>query len=237
MHICTLTTSRGQSIGLMYENGMHQFYLRHSGKLERIQQIVADFSLDHIPTPKLLRCIQMTYPRLVQFNDGSFKLYLRTRGPLGGMTEQKLQLCRNLQIGDDAVEDAIVADNLIEAAASPTRHSFSSVTVQTIDYIYPGKSTPKRVREIIVQVGNWDWFVNVIKALVSQPITGVNTDRAVQAILGSKDVPNCEAMIKAYKKNYGFRIFVSYDLQNFYFQPIESSFTSSSEGFLRCIIS
>lgn len=89
-----------------------------------------------------------------------------------------------------------------------------------------------KTRQIIVQVGNWDWFVNLLKALVSEPIHSVNTNRAVSAILGSSLDADRVAMIQSFKKNYAFRIFISYDLKYFYFEPVQSGLTSNVERFL-----
>lgn len=236
MTIYTLRAIGGQCIDVKNQGETHKFYLKKSEKFELIQQVIAPFSLEN-PTLKLLHCIKMTFAQLVQINDGSFKLYFRPRGLLGGMMPSKnILLCEDLGINDAEVEDYEIADKLLDLA--PINNRFSCISVQTIDHPFPGSSEgKKRTRQIIVQVGDWDWFVNVIKALRSQPIHGMNSNRAVAAILGSEDGIDSTNLVKAFRKNYKFQIYVSYDLKNFYFEPIQSNVTARAEGLLlNCVI-
>ncbi len=239
MNLCTFRTLAGQPIHLIHENNHHYFYFTQGEERRKIEQIISDFNIHSIPTSQLLKCIPLTYSQLVELNDGSYKLYFRTRGLLGGMmSEKNLKLCKGLRIGDDTIDDVTVAENILKVA--PINSQFSSIAVQTIDgFKFPSAEIPlKKVRQIIIQVGNWDWFVNVLRALVSEPIHGLNTNRAVAAIIGSKEDADLKEMVKAYKKNYKFEIHVSYDFEYFYFNPIADNTTSLSEGLLtKCVIS
>lgn len=104
------------------------------------------------------------------------------------------------------------------------------IVVQTQEFQFPGAQQTKRVRIIKVRTGNWAWFVNVVKAIASQPIKGINENRAIAGILGSEDEKDKEAVRQAFKKNYGFILHASYDLDNFMFNSIEDRATSSLDG-------
>jgi len=105
------------------------------------------------------------------------------------------------------------------------------VTVQRLRYQFPGENESKPSREIILTPTNWQWVIHLVRAIVVENKT-INSNRAVKAILGSDDGEDSKQLVQAYRKNFSFKIIVSLDGLNFYFEPIRDWTTSKVEGII-----
>lgn len=226
MSIYSLRTCCGQTVDFTYQNNNLQATLRELTTNKTID-IVAGFTYRQISPPKLVDYLKNTYASLHYLSDGSCKLRIYPRLLGGMMTPEKVEDCRRLGIGDASVDDATVADRMLEKVPP---NAYSSITVQTISYQFIGTDATKPTRQIDVKMRSWEWFVNVVKAIAAEPISGINLNRTISAILGSEEMKDQENLIKSYKRNMSFRVYVSCDLQNFYFDSIEDWTTSKVEG-------
>jgi len=225
-------TSQENIVSLLRVNQIRSFFTYNSktGNSNKISNIIVDFPYKELSDSKLIECLKTCSFQLVDLSDGSQKLYIRPR-LLGGMVSDEA-LSRNLGIDNERISDQAIAQRMIRALPEDT---YSYLSVQTTNYCFPGTTVEKRIRQIDVTVGNWSWFVNLLKAVAAQPIHMIQENQALSAILGSQDNEERQALVKLYKKNYQFRLYISYDLQNFYFDPQECVYTKKVSEW--CVIS
>jgi len=199
---------------LRSEEGRHFAVSKTPGNdLKKISDVVADFSCRQLSDRDLVSCLKSCSFHLVELNDGSSKLYIHPR-LLGGMFAQR-ELVEKLQIGDEKVTDGSIARDIL---LSLPKGTYSSVVVQTRDYSFGLNSAPKKIRQIDVSISNLAWFVNFIKSLanITKPSPQINS--AIAAILKSENNEDSKNLVQVYQSNYEFRIYVSYDLENIYFE-------------------
>lgn len=206
------------------------WYNRLENRFEQVDEVVSDIALSNLSPSQMKEVLRHLSPRLVKLSDGTNKLYLRMGLPGGMMEANQLDLVRALCITDEKVADEVVADSIIKAVPDG---SYSSISVRRMNYHFPGEDAAKPSRKITVNPTNWQWFVNVIKVIFAKH-SSVNENRAVKAILGSKNDDDAKQLIAAFKKNYSFEIMVSLDGLNFYFEPFRDWTTPRVEN--ACII-
>jgi hypothetical protein len=220
------------AIALVSHEGERYFLRQDASGAEKVISLVEiDVDYKTMDPFALNAYLEQTTFRLAPLSDGSYKLYICGVVKGGMMPGSTRVLCENLGIGDPNVEDTVVADRILAVLPQGT---YSSISVQTQNYQFPGTAQAKPTRVIHVKVTYWEWAVRIFQALADQPIQRINENRAVQGILGSTQPPDTLATQKAYKKMYEFEIRVSVDLESFNFEPKASRAVAATEG--RCAI-
>lgn len=233
----TQQISQEASISVVQKEGQFEFFVSKPGDelLSKISEIACDAPYQTLSVDALISYLSQSHLKLVELSDKTFKLYIHPSLP-GGMQAEpektEVELCTDLGIQDNNVSDAAISDKIL--AAVRDTDTYSSVSVQTMQYQFPGTQISVRTRVIDATVGKWDGLMNVLRVLVCKRISGINTNRAVRAILGSGNQTDIEHLQKTFKGNYRFRIYISYDdVQNLYFEHTPSAITAAADS---CVI-
>lgn len=181
--------------------------------LKKISDVVTDFSCRQLSDRDLISCLKSCSFHHVDLSDGSSKIYIHPR-LLGGMFAQR-KLVEKLQIGDEKITDENIARDIL---LSLPKDTYSTVLVQTRDYSFGLNSASKKIRQIDVSISNLAWFVNFIKSLANLTKPSPQINSAIAAILKSENDEDSKNLVQVYQSNYEFRIYVSYDLENIYFE-------------------
>ena len=190
----------------------------------KIDDIVSDVALDTLSPKKRSEVLSTMTPRIVMLSDGSKKLYLNLK-LLGGMiSEHEEQLCREIGIYDQNINNAQVARNILKRMPS---NAFNWVAVDQVNYEFPLEQGRKVSRRIRVAPGNVQALLNFLKVIYKSN-KSVNASGAVQAILGSKDEDDIKDLQVAFNKNYNFNIYVSLDHRHLHFDAIPGRVTDGA---------
>ncbi len=196
-------------------------------KIVPLHQIETGLPFQEIAPLRLKKILLLTFPKLVELSDGSYKLYIHMSGRGGGCTEPEDQE-RAQVLGISDKSDVDLADAIIRNMPPRT---YSSVTVSTLPaYQFAGESLAKETRQIEIKLGSWEFFCNLIQSIARESET-INNNRMVQAILGSTDEQGQRHVRESYQRNTEIKIYISKDLLSIEIKPTSSVATEHVQGF------
>jgi hypothetical protein len=236
--ICSKKTQQSDvEVKVVHYQG--QYYFLRTVPNSNETQIIEWIDAEGIPyqgkTPEQLQqCFSQAIFSLKPLDDGAHKLYIQLTLPAGMMeNDVKALVVENLGLGNPLIPTATIADHLLRSVPP---NSYSSVLVERIYYRFPAMLNEKSTICITLKVESWDWCINILKTLSRQPIRGINHNRVIRGLLGSRDPIDQEEARKVYKTCYTFVMYVSDDLENFHPDPKADRIISSIETFTGGVI-
>ena len=215
------TTEKGRIWALSINKEMN-FFLENENKLKKIEEIVAN-SFSNMTDPTVRIYLQISYPRLSQLNDGSYKLYLSGRLLGGG------KICKELQTKlknserwkwDSNVVEWVELDKWLSEYLHldlPRKLGIKGnetfLVITRTSHIFLG--IRKDARKItfsnppFFKATNW-----VFKPFSTYFFGAGSSNGAAEAILGSENSNDIDDLQNAFFRNKTIIIYVSKDLED-----------------------
>lgn len=231
--IHTYSTMNGQIWALFINKKVH-FYYETENKLTKVQEIL-DTPLSNITVTKLRNYLQLSYPRLAQLNDGTYKLYLSGRLLGGGKISNELQTAMfsraiwNWDGNDDIIQDILhrrIHWNLFHEHWKENDPSWPfRLTFERTSHSFMG--ILQDARKITFIVGqNHKKFHNLFISPLTKffmsfgAFDSGNTNASIDAIFGSEKEEDIYSLRLAYYLNKTLIVYISKDLQ---YMDVDSS--------------